>query len=232
MRVLVVADPQDDDPGWVGQRLRQRGAELVTTYRDRLSTTTAHVAGHTANLVLLLGSGSSVHDERRRELVEAESALVRAAVEAGVPVIGICYGAQLAAHALGGSVRPLERGEVGWFEMTSHDRALCPAGPWLQFHSDVLTAPPGARVLGWTAVGPQGFALDPLNGKGGVVAWQFHPETTPATLTRWVLEEADYVVRHGGDPSALVRETHERSAATQVATHHLVDAALELLTGR
>jgi len=228
MHVVVVADQQDDDPGWVGERLRELGAELVMNYRDTLPIA-ADGAATDADLVLLLGSAEAVYDERRREVVDAESALVRQAVGAGVPVIGICYGAQLAAHAFGGSVRPDQRGEVGWFEIASNDDALCPAGPWLQFHSDVFALPPGARVLGATSVGPQGFVLDPLDGRGGVLGWQFHPETAPATLARWVHEEAEYVVRHGGDPAALVQETYERADATRAATYRLVDAALDHL---
>ena len=229
MRVVVVADRQDDDPGWVGERLRELGAELVTTYRDTLPATTDNAAVHVLDLLLLLGSGGSVHDQARADVVEAESALVREAVKAGVPVIGICYGAQLAAHAFGGSVRPVQRAEVGWFEIASNDDALCPAGPWLQFHSDVFALPPGARVLGATSVGPQGFVLDPLDGRGGVLGWQFHPETAPATLARWVHEETEYVVRHGGDPAALVQEAYDRADATRAATYRLVDAALDHL---
>ena len=245
-RVLVVADRRDEDPGWVGERLCELGAELVTTYREELSAITidgfadrlvervveraVSSAVDDVDLLLLLGSGGSVHDPARADVVEAESALVRQAVEAGVPVIGICYGAQLAAHAFGGSVRPVEHGEVGWFDITSSDDALCPSGPWLQFHADAFTLPPGARLLGTTGVGLQGFVLEPRAGRSGVIGWQFHPETTPATLLRWVAQEPEFVVRHGGDPDTLIRETSERAEATRAATHRLVDAALRHLS--
>lgn len=223
MRVLVIADRGEDDAGWVGERLGQRGGVLTTVYRNALG------AARQADLVLLLGSENAVHDVSRAGVVAAESDLVRTAVQDGVPVLAICYGAQLAAHALGGSVRPTARGELGWFGVESHDLALCPPGPWLQFHSDVFTAPPGSRVTGESALGPQGFAVDPVAGCGGVVAWQFHPETTPATLDRWVGEADSYVRQHGGDPVAIARQTHQRAEVARTAAHRLVDAALDHL---
>jgi GMP synthase-like glutamine amidotransferase len=101
-----------------------------------------------ADLVLLLGSADAVHQTSRASAVEAEAVAVRRALAGGVPVLGICYGAQLAAHALGGTVRPAERGEVGWMPVASLDDELCGTGPWLHFHADVLTAPPRARLTG------------------------------------------------------------------------------------
>jgi GMP synthase (glutamine-hydrolysing) len=229
MHVLVVADRGDDDAGFVGERLAQRGGELRTVYRDALSD-----LGPMApfDLVLLLGSEDAVHDQTRADVVAAESALVSTALEGGAPVLAICYGAQLVAHTLGGSVRPVVRGEVGWFEVESLDPLLCPVGPWLQFHSDVFAPPPGARVTGRSALGPQGFALDPVSGRAGVVAWQFHPETTPSTLDRWVHEANGYVRQHGADPAVFARQTHARAEAARTAAHQLVDAALAHLLPR
>ena len=219
LRVLVLADAGDDDPGWVGERLVERGARLTLRHRGDPSPVPA------SDLVLLLGSADAVHDPRRTAAVETEAALVRDHLARGVPVIGICYGAQLIAHALGGTVRPVDRGEVGWFDVTSLDERLCPAGPWLQFHSDVFTVPPGARLLGTSPLGAQGFAVDPTADAAGVVAWQFHPEATPDVVTRWVAEAGDYVALHGADPRDVVRTPPGARAATAA----LVDAALEHL---
>ena len=190
LRVLVVADAGDDDPGWVGERLEQLGARLTVVHRDVLAATAMVAASQRvdlatprdlaerADVLLLLGSAEAVYDNRRTGVVDAEQRLVRAAVASGGAVLGICYGAQLAASAFGAGVRGVERGEVGWFEVDSYDDALCPPGPWLQFHTDVLDLPDGARLLGSSAVGPQGFALDRgVRGPGGVVAWQFHPRS-------------------------------------------------------
>jgi GMP synthase-like glutamine amidotransferase len=154
LRVEVVADV-DDDAGFVGERLVDRhGAELVGLDRDALPASPSSGT----SLLLLLGSARSVLSPAEADTVESESALVRTALTAGVPVIGICYGAQLLAHALGGAVSVAPRPEIGWFAVTSADPTLCPEGPWAQFHSDAFTPPPGARVLGTSAAGCQGFA--------------------------------------------------------------------------
>jgi len=55
-------------------------------------------------MVLLLDSEWSVVDPVRPDVLAAETELVRSAQEAGVPVLGLCYGAQVVAHALGGDV--------------------------------------------------------------------------------------------------------------------------------
>ncbi len=228
-RVLVVGDPGDSDTGHVGERLVQRGARLDLRLRPLPGPTPLD----DADLVLLLGSEHAVHDPARAATVEAESALVREAVGTGVPVLGLCYGAQLAAHALGGSVRRGEHGELGWYGVTpTADPAapeLCPPGPWLQFHDDVLTPPPGARLLGASPAGAQCFLVEPGPRTGGVVGWQFHPETTPMTLERWLRAEPDAVARHGVDAGEVLGLATSGVAAYRAAAHQLVDAALARL---
>lgn len=228
-RVLVVGDPGDSDAGHVGERLAQHGARLDLLLRPL--TERPALAG--VDLVLLLGSEHAVHDPARAQVVQTESELVRDAVRSGVPVMGLCYGAQLAAHALGGSVRRAERGEVGWYDVTPQgggpDAELCPPGPWLQFHDDVLTPPPGARLLGTSPVGPQCFLVEPAGGTGGVVGWQFHPETMPATLERWLGQDADAVARRGVDAVEVLRMAQQGSTAYRAAAHRLVDVALARL---
>ncbi len=227
---VVIADRDDNDTGYVGERLRHHGYALHGVPRPVLLDQVGELV-LTAGLVLLLGSADAVHDVSRAAAVEAEAATVRLALDAGVPVLGICYGAQLIAHALGGSVRPVERGEVGWMSVESVDDELCGTGPWLQFHSDVLTVPPEARLTGRTGCGPQGFVLEPTAGRAGVVAWQFHPETTPVTLERWVRAMPDYVRFHGADPVELVAEARRREAASREAAARLVDASLRYVRG-
>lgn len=224
-RVVVVADPDDHDCGHVGARLGGLGFVERVVLRPQLVAGGQDEVGD-AELVLLLGSADAVYDPGRVGVVEAESALVRRALDQGVPVLAICYGAQLAAYALGGHVRAAERGEVGWFRVESADDQLCGPGPWLQFHSDVLTPPAGTRAIGSTPCGPQGFVLDPQQGRAGLVAWQFHPEATPDTVERWVNEMWDYVLQHGGDPETVIAQTRACEVTSRAAAARLVDAAL------
>ncbi len=227
--VLVVGDVGDSDAGHIGERLAQLGA----SFDLRLRPLAEPPALQGIQLVLLLGSADAVHDAARADAVEAESGLVRDAVRSGVPVIGLCYGAQLAAHALGGSVRRGEQGERGWYDVTPAPGAgdLCPPGPWLQFHDDVLTPPPGAQLLGSSPAGPQCFLVAPAGGSGGVIGWQFHPEATPTTLERWLTEDAEAVTRGGVDAGGVLRAASENVSEYRAAAHRLVDAALARLLG-
>ena len=134
------------------------------------------------------------------------------AVECDTPVLGICYGHQLLAHALGGEVGPNPRGrEIG----TVVVRALAPArrdallGVWGEAEpaqvthlESVLALPAGAVRLAESDLDPvQAFAASER-------AWgvQFHPEVTAGQIERWLVEDPEDVA----DAPALRTETRER----------------------
>jgi GMP synthase (glutamine-hydrolysing) len=215
----------DGDPGWVGERLEQLGAELVPVDREDLP---AYADLGDVDLLLLLGSDRSVRADPEAETVTAEAGLLRGAVDHDVPVLGICYGAQLAAHALGGEVTAATTPEIGWYDLESADPVLCPPGPWAQYHLDAFVPPPGAQVLGRSpgAGGVQGFTLD------RVLGWQFHPEVTPATLSRWLDAAPGEVAAAGADPAAVRAYAQHHAERTRQAAHALTDAALAYLRVR
>ena len=66
---------------------------------------------------------------------------------AGIPVLGICFGGQLMSRVLGGSVSRSPHAELGWYEIESKDESLVPPGPWFQYHWDRFTMPPGAPLI-------------------------------------------------------------------------------------
>jgi GMP synthase (glutamine-hydrolysing) len=119
------------------------------------------------------------------------------------------------------------QGEVGLCTVESADPVLCPPGPWAQFHSDAFEPPPDARVLGRTAAGVQGFALE--RGSGRVVGWQFHAEVTAEELARWLDRYADYVRSLGFDPDVVRGEVDSQADALASRAYALTDAALEWL---
>jgi GMP synthase-like glutamine amidotransferase len=222
MRIHVVADATDNDGGFVTERLLQRGGVIVELDRDDLPTFDT-LEG--SDLVLLLGSDKSAHEPKWTEVVTAETVLVREALATGVPVMGICYGAQLLARALGGTSWRADQAELGWTRVDTTDPVLCPEGPWGQLHKDVFAPGPTTKVIGTSWRGPQCIIDDSFGARS--IAWQFHPEVTPTTYERWVNET--YFGDTGVDPKDLIRQAYANAAKSRNLAHALTDNALSYL---
>lgn len=119
-------------------------------------------------------------------------ATVQQAVAAGVGVLGVCFGGQLVAHALGGSVQRSSAPEIGWHDVHSLDTDLMPHGPWFQWHFDCFTPPPGATEIARNDRASQAFV------HGRAMGLQFHPELDQALLERWIADDRDRDVERLG----------------------------------
>jgi GMP synthase-like glutamine amidotransferase len=158
--------------------------------------------------------------------VEEEVDFLRAALEAGVPVLGLCFGAQALAAAGGAQITPADPPEVGWLDVETDDPDRIPAGPWLHFHYEQLGVPPGGEELARSAAGPAAFALGPSLGL------QFHPEGTAAIANAWTATDEERLLPLGISPSAVAIEGRERGAAAAAAAEELFDAWWRQLDGR
>lgn len=145
--------------------------------------------------------------------LDRERAFLATAHDAGARVLGLCFGAQLVAELLGGTVHRLERPRVGWFPVVPHDDRISP-GPWFSWHADQLDPPSGSRTL---ATDDDGVAAFRHGRWSGV---QFHPEMTPALLERW------FAVPGAVPDAGLRRDTARHAPAATAATPALLDALL------
>lgn len=133
------------------------------------------------DLVLPMGAIWSINDDSQvGTWIDRELKLLRDADHQGVPVWGVCFGAQALAAAHGGQVVRSGTPEIGYTTVETLDPRRLPAGPWMQWHYDVFTVPDDAQLLATTDVGPQAFTLRTN------LATQFHPEVDLAMVDNWI----------------------------------------------
>lgn len=233
MRALFVQHDHASPVGPVGARFVQHGFELdelTVVPEERFSSPGVSVdfPDPTAyDVVVPMGSPWSVYDV---DLVGSwtlpELEFLRDAQAAGVSVLGICFGGQALAAALGGEVVRAEASEIGWHRVTTSEPELVEEGPWFQWHHDRWLPPPGARTIARSAVSDQAFVL------GSSLAVQFHPELTPEMLRGWLDNGgAAYLEAHSQDVDALVAQTRDLAEASEQRAHRLVDRFLQRVAG-
>jgi GMP synthase-like glutamine amidotransferase len=196
MEIVVVEQQPDAPAGLVGEWAAARGHDDRVV---RVHASDAWPAAGEVERAVVLGSDRSVHDDPP-EWVAQEIGWLRALVEAERPVLGLCFGGQALAAALGGEVRRAAQPEIGWVDV---DGEL--GGTWFAWHFDTFSAPPGAREVGRNAAALQGFAVGPH------VGLQFHPEVTPAIVDDWISVGGRDLDSQRLDP-ALIRERTAREA--------------------
>ena len=221
MRVVVIRHHEEDSAGFIGDAFEAHGAELSTVLFPKEGPL-PDLAG-LAHIVVL-GSTSSVYDDgEARAWIEEDLAWLRRADAAGVPVLGICFGAQLLAAAFGGAVEPAGGQEIGWVTIDSTDPELIPPGPWLEFHHDRCLPPPGATVLARNALGVQAFRV------GRHLAVQFHPEVDGEQFKLWLDSGAGKEISETGqDPDRMLAQTIAEEPAARARASQLVAAALRI----
>jgi GMP synthase (glutamine-hydrolysing) len=219
MRALVVVHSEvpgrgERTVGSVGPALEELGFDV--TVGSFVDGPPIAPAGEFA-AVVVLGSASSVNDDL--PWIAAELAYLSSAVEAGTPVLGICFGGQALARVLGGSVVEAPSAERGFVALSSDDPELLPDGEWLEFHGDAITLPPQARELARNDVCLQAYVQGPHLGV------QFHPEITPGVFRAWGEGRSDAeraAVGQKIDVAALVAAIDERAQAQEQACAELV----------
>lgn len=202
---------QEDDPaGLIGDWLDAREIAWTVVRPDDPQPDPAAPAA-----IVSLGSSHSAYAVEP-DWIARHQQLLRGALAAGTPVLGVCFGAQALARAGGGEVAPAARSEVGWVEPESDHREL--SGPWLSWHSDaIVTVPADAVELARSREALQAFRL------GRSLAVQFHPEVTPTIWGWWAHSEPELAQRHLGDPDRFAAGIEARTADLRERVFALLD---------
>jgi GMP synthase (glutamine-hydrolysing) len=168
---------------------------------------------------MVFGGEMHVDQDALHPWLRAEKRLIRELLDRGVPVLGVCLGAQLLAEAAGSQPRRAARPEIGWHrvEVTlegARDPVIGPLAPGFEvflWHSYEAPLPPGSIALAQTPLCLQAFRL------GDARAWgvQFHAEVSPATLEGWLdgWEESDDDAAGGLDAEEIRRQSRRKITA-------------------
>jgi GMP synthase (glutamine-hydrolysing) len=177
MRIAFMQHGPLELPGVLGTLAEGIGFEVQCFRADRVEDVLPDPG--TFGGIVIMGSVESVNDTRLA-WVGLERAFVASAVERQVPILGVCFGGQLLAQALGGRVFRSPEPEVGWSTIHSDDPSMVAPGPWLLWHEDAIAPPPGAVVVARTPAAVQAYV------KGRHTGVQFHPEVTPDLVRTWI----------------------------------------------
>lgn len=184
MRALVIQHEHDGPAGLVGEHLVARGYELVVHLVMQPGSTESHAPFPDPTAFDVIVPLGSVHGVYERDVIgtwiDREVAMLRDAHDAGVPVLGICFGAQAMCAALGGTVERAPGHEVGWFSYDTDVPASIAPGPWFTWHGDRCLLPAGPVELARNGLCTQAYRV------GRTLGVQFHPEATEELVKRWV----------------------------------------------
>ena len=165
-QVLIVHFGSKSTP-MIAQQLRQIGVRSRVIHAAEVPQAVA--AGHGARLTILSGGDDRIGNAGAPTLADADLAALR---RNGV-VLGICYGAQLLASKMGGTVAPAEVPEFGEVQVDiSAPFGDYTGGTVVMNHSDEIAVLPA----GWNVFGSTAHCRNALVGAGGVYAVVFHPE--------------------------------------------------------
>ena len=146
MRFCFLSNRAESDIGLLDESLSGLGEYLFAYREDPFSWRNID----NVDLFVHLGSSWSVYWASVQTQVDSELSLMRHSIERGVPVLGICFGAQMLSHAFGGVVERGKKTEIGWHDVVAPETNSVLTGRWMQWHYDSFTAPRGFDVLAIT----------------------------------------------------------------------------------
>ena len=216
-KIAVIIHKETTSPGIVGEKLTGMGCQLdirAPVLGDLLPDDLENYAG-----VVVFGGHMSVNDDE--PYLKKEMVWVRQVLDAGIPYLGVCLGAQMLAKVLGAQVdtHPTEVEEIGYYPVraTAAGKALFPDEMQVyQWHSQGFDLPEGAELL----VRGKDFPNQAFRWGDRAYGVQFHPEMTAQMIDFWTEQGADLL----GGPNT---QSREQQLANHQRYRQAVDSWLE-----
>ena len=215
--------------GNIGPVLTEHGYDLRVV--DVTREDVAAIDPREADLVVVLGGEMGAYQTDEFPFLTAEQELLRDRLDAELPTLGVCLGAQLMAGALGERVykgdttqigfRRVEPTEAGADSPVRHFAGV----PVVEWHGDTFELPERATLLASSSdYSNEAFAIGDF-----ALAVQFHPEVTDEMHESWVSDGYNELDEHAIDPDALRRDREAYSAGMQQASRAAFSEWLESL---
>ena len=192
---------------------------------DARSADFAAIDASAPDLVVVLGNDKGVYDKNHLEYIAREEEWVADRLEAQKPILGVCFGAQIMASALGGEVYKGDSTQIGYRSVAptaageNSPVAVFADIPVVQWHGDTFTLPETVtRLAGSNDYENEAFSID-----NWALAVQFHPEVTQDMFVQWLADGRESVVEQGLSEAELMNQHLELNERMQ-------DASVAMLT--
>lgn len=219
LSVLAFQHHAHDGPGYLGEALLQRGAQLEIVRLD-LGKAIPDLSYY--NMLLVLGGEMNVYQADKYPWLIEETQAIREAIAADKAVLGVCLGGQLLAKALGAEVHLGAATEIGLIQITLTQAGQAdplfeglPQVEAVEWHDDSFDIPAGAVAL----ASSEGCDNQAFRFGQRAYGLQFHPEVTPPMLVQWIKGAGDSSI----DRTSFQGAVEAKATALQTQADCLMD---------
>ncbi len=171
------------------------------------------------DLLIMMGGPMGVYEQDRYPWITCQLRRLARRLEADRPTLGVCFGAQMIAHALGAEVYAGPHKEVGFHAVTVHREVndnpvrFVEDQPILHWHGDTFTLPDNVELLASGHV----YKHQAFRRGKSVLALQFHAEMgLDPRFDAWI-EQWPESVQEAGGTEEMLRAAHAKHGASAVA---------------
>jgi GMP synthase (glutamine-hydrolysing) len=217
-RAVVIEHDPSISLGNLGPVLVEAGYAIEIV--DARNTDLAAIDASAPDLVVILGNDHGVYEKNEREYIATEEKWLAGRLAEQRPTLGVCFGAQIMASALGGDVYKGDSTQIGYRSVeptaagSDSPIAVFEGVPVMQWHGDTFTLPESVtRLAGSSDYENEAFAID-----NWALAVQFHPEVTEDMFAQWVADGRESVAAVGLSEGELMNDHLELNQKMQDAS--------------